>query len=462
MDVLFKINDEVKITSESRRVYFEFPYNEAIKNRLKSKGANWDSDRGGWWMGKSNSSLDAAIDYFKDAAKEAYGRYFPEVIFERGDLKIIETYDEIRFKFPFNRKVKNKLKRLGGRWNPGDEVWYFTKGHRKVDEAIEYFKDAADKLVEKQQEKEEFKEELQRRRREDLGVDIPYEYKDLAKERGGIWYSDRKLWLLPDEETKEEVLSIVREKKREEKERKKRKRREGIHQKIEDKLGRSIDPDNITKTTFSSRHKNDRPRVGTTYRKDGDVVEIGYVGDREKITDGRSFGYDFHEGYKWTGWVVPASGEDRQRVEEEERKRKIEQQAKEERDGLANEIRDDGEYPDGNHNIGGDRLAVKGRENIPRGGGSWFKIDESDGWIWYVRNNGADGDNWARNNVQTGGAGAIGWRVPYNEDLAEKIRDIDGVLSGEKIAKRVAKRYRAEIKGQWSVRRGKRGAFRQG
>ena len=58
-------------------------------------------------------------------------------------------------------------------------------------------------------------------------------------------------------------------------------------------------------------------------------------------------------------------------------------------------------------------------ENI-YGGGEWWVIQKE--WIWHILNNGHDGDDWGRNNVNTGGAGAIGRRVPYSEELAAKIR----------------------------------------
>ncbi len=61
-------------------------------------------------------------------------------------------------------------------------------------------------------------------------------------------------------------------------------------------------------------------------------------------------------------------------------------------------------------------------ENI-YGGGEWWIIQDK--WIWYIQNNGHDGDYWSRNNVNTGGAGAIGVRVPYSEGLAEKIRGLN-------------------------------------
>lgn len=57
------------------------------------------------------------------------------------------------------------------------------------------------------------------------------------------------------------------------------------------------------------------------------------------------------------------------------------------------------------------------------GGGEWFVINDK--YIWYVRNNSRDGDNWDFNNVNVkGDIGGIGKRIPYNEDLANKIRGL--------------------------------------
>ena len=60
------------------------------------------------------------------------------------------------------------------------------------------------------------------------------------------------------------------------------------------------------------------------------------------------------------------------------------------------------------------------------GGGFWFVVGVS--LIWYIENNGADGDDWSRNNVSTGGAGAIGWCVDFSESLLEGIQEIDREL----------------------------------
>lgn len=66
------------------------------------------------------------------------------------------------------------------------------------------------------------------------------------------------------------------------------------------------------------------------------------------------------------------------------------------------------------------------------GGGSWFVVDENTKELWYVENNGADGDDWSRNNVRTGGAGAIGRVMKWNEDIVKnikKIRDLESQLN---------------------------------
>lgn len=42
--------------------------------------------------------------------------------------------------------------------------------------------------------------------------------------------------------------------------------------------------------------------------------------------------------------------------------------------------------------------------------------------VWFVQNNGHDGDCWADNNVRTGGAGAIGWRLPWSAELEADVR----------------------------------------
>lgn len=54
------------------------------------------------------------------------------------------------------------------------------------------------------------------------------------------------------------------------------------------------------------------------------------------------------------------------------------------------------------------------------GGGAWLHVDGDD--LFYVRNNGMDGDDWSRNNYPTGGAGAICYRIPGSAHLVAEIR----------------------------------------
>lgn len=97
----------------------------------------------------------------------------------------------------------------------------------------------------------------------------------------------------------------------------------------------------------------------------------------------------------------------------EVRKRAIAQRVKE----IAHEIRETGERPSGLNAPAGDRLFDT--QDI-YGGGDWFVAGPE--YLWYVQNNGMDGDNWGLNNVRTGGAGAIGYRVPVTSPLTDELR----------------------------------------
>lgn len=56
------------------------------------------------------------------------------------------------------------------------------------------------------------------------------------------------------------------------------------------------------------------------------------------------------------------------------------------------------------------------------GSGKWFMLDQK--YFYLVRNNGGDGDDWSRNNLSTGGAGAICFRVQRNEKVDSIIEEI--------------------------------------
>lgn len=108
---------------------------------------------------------------------------------------------------------------------------------------------------------------------------------------------------------------------------------------------------------------------------------------------------------------------DKEKAERESSRIRAEAAAK--RRLVADKIQKEGEIPPGDNHPEG--KVISSTQNI-YGGGDWFVVGKE--WIWYVRNNGADGDFWGSNNVRTAGAGAIGWRVPYSPEMAADIMEI--------------------------------------
>ena len=138
-----------------------------------------------------------------------------------------------------------------------------------------------------------------------------------------------------------------------------------------------------------------------------------------------SFGFmDIPDGgYGWTIEARPATGEEAAPAQAERDATAQQVGAQSVRDQISRDIMNDGEKPDGPTKPFGDVIADTFDAH---GGGDRFVIGNTH--IWYVRNNGMDGDDWSLNNVQTGGAGAIGWRVPYDADLVKQLRQIGEVV----------------------------------
>ena len=99
-------------------------------------------------------------------------------------------------------------------------------------------------------------------------------------------------------------------------------------------------------------------------------------------------------------------------------------------------------YVDGDHHLSGREIMLD-KTGIAYGGGSWVVIEPDGHHFWFVQNNGADGDDWSRNNVMTGGAGAMGFRLPLTEEAKVLIDVAVGGKSEllEKQASRVVSRY---------------------
>lgn len=160
----------------------------------------------------------------------------------------------------------------------------------------------------------------------------------------------------------------------------------------------------------------------------GGVVFEGY-GKAFRIDESHSSagGYHLlgHEGEPGCYcYYRPATEEEVAQLVEQEEAAARAAQARQERSAeiaaLADQIRETGEKPDGWHRVEGERVL---NTQDAYGGGAWFVI--GDDYIWHIVNNGGDGDDWSVNNVVTGGAGAIGYRIPFAAEIAERLRRLE-------------------------------------
>jgi hypothetical protein len=155
------------------------------------------------------------------------------------------------------------------------------------------------------------------------------------------------------------------------------------------------------------------------HRKTHGYITILSASSRYIRDDGMSFGVGDGQGYIYSAACRLATDEESAPLRAEEQKRTNRQIAKKRIAEIAETIRTTGEYPQEVEIAEGEEIVIDDSSRI-YGGGDWFVIGTD--YIWYVRNNGMDGDNWGNNNVRTGGAGAIGYRLAYTAELDQQIR----------------------------------------
>lgn len=141
-----------------------------------------------------------------------------------------------------------------------------------------------------------------------------------------------------------------------------------------------------------------------------------YSSDRREVDVAQAFD-EINRGVE----VVRAEIEAKRQAEEAEcrRRREIKAQVA----AIAEHIRQHGERPESRNFPQGETLFDT--RNI-YGGGDAFII-EPDQTLWYLKNNGADGDNWSYNNLP----GHIGYRLAPNENLANTLRQLAGQTTKE-------------------------------
>ena len=126
--------------------------------------------------------------------------------------------------------------------------------------------------------------------------------------------------------------------------------------------------------------------------------------------DGLSFGVGDDSGFLYTAYCREAKPEEAQELIREEHDYMNRNSANKRLKEIIFDIKKHGNVPK--------NADPKGKTYIVEpitlyGGGSWIVINNDD--LWFVENNGADGDDWSLNNVSTGGAGAIGWTIKDKE-----------------------------------------------
>lgn len=166
-----------------------------------------------------------------------------------------------------------------------------------------------------------------------------------------------------------------------------------------------------------------RYEIGSVLRKGEQILIVQKSAAKYYSEDGMSFGVGDESGHVYFAWCRVATAEESAPMLAREQAAAEKKAAKTRLAEISDQIRQVENYQT-EEQPEGDRLLDT--QNI-YGGGDWFVIGPE--WIWYCCNNGADGDDWSRNNVHTGGAGAIGWRVAHTAELANDIRELAAKLS---------------------------------
>lgn len=356
---------------------------------------------------------------------------------------IWQTGRRVYLRCGYRSAAHEQIKALGAHWDNDTKAWWIGSGQR--DQVVEI----ARALIGRREAVAEVK---------DAGhlISIPFEATDIrqhAKTLGAVWIPDRKLWALPTAEALAQVQPLVDEL---------RSAAEAAQaaaravERAEEKAAMEAAQQSTAedrKTTFAERAASLAAKAGRTITSP-DQVQVNWEspghrsqvaarfqpGDVKRRKDGSRvllvdvnlwfFDPDMDDdgGAPWQekAWNISARCVNVEPTPTEAAEIAAEAQRDADKlrlDEIQRLIERTGERPDptdGQILIRGQRMFNTGDIY---GGGSWFEITAQH--IWFVQNNGADGDAWDVNNVRTGGAGAIGWRIPVDPHLADELRAIE-------------------------------------
>lgn len=307
---------------------------------------------------------------------------------------------------PYNKTFIAGIKRLGGRWDAQNRTWDFPLD--KEDEVRALLK----RIFGTDDRAEEV---------EEIVVETPYNADFIAgaKRLGGHWDSGKRVWVFPVEQEaavnalierhyprpKAPVETMPRESDTEDEKRSRDKQVEILH---------------VTR---------DRPyEHGQRIWRESEQRWYQVVSTRRQYLgeESMSFGGDI-DGYLYHADLRPLSAEEASEAEHAMMEKRRQAARQRVRAHLASLVQKNGTRPTGKqgHMLPWPKGEVLMDTRNIYGGGDAFVLGTTH--VWYIRNNGADGDDWSQNNVSTGGAGAIGWRMKRTPTLARVLKRLAGV-----------------------------------
>lgn len=233
---------------------------------------------------------------------------------------------------------------------------------------------------------------------------------------------------VPDKESRP-IRQAMRAQEKKDKETERQLRRQQEREEYEKKRAADLDAGRMKISTGSGYTRNRNGYVKGQVIEDPKHGLITVVSASKKYVseDGLSFGVGDDSGYIYYATVRRATPEESETFLQKKAEREATKQAHTRVKDIGNQIRTSGERPSGDNRPGGTVLFESSAQLRLYGGGSWYVIEPDNETVWFVQNNGGDGDSWANNNVGTGGAGAVGWRTKSKE-LASELKELSAKL----------------------------------
>lgn len=159
-------------------------------------------------------------------------------------------------------------------------------------------------------------------------------------------------------------------------------------------------------------------RVGEVLRnpKNRDqILIVTSVKQKYFHEDGLSFGVGDDSGHIFYATAREATPEESTPFLEKEKSLRERRALEKRRIEIEAHIKQNGELPNAPHPEGekfSDRHTIYG-------GGDSFVVGKD--YIWYIKGNGGDGDDWSVNNLP----GAIAWRIPFDPEMAKELEKIN-------------------------------------